>query len=413
MGHPLIVHGHLRWDFVWQRPQQLLSRLAHQSPVLFVEPPVFERGRMMAHLDLSEPTPGVTRAIPHVPEALRGLSDRSAELVRSLLRADCSLGGALEHRFDSPVQWFYTPMAVPVMLGAFSEVAVVYDCMYELSQFRVAPREMRERERLLLRAADVVFTSGRRMHESKARRHPNVHFFGSGVDAEHFARALAPRTRIPADIEALAARGARRVVGYFGIIDERLDYELIAMLADARPDVAIAMVGPVVNVEPSALPRRENIAWLGARPYAELPACVKGFDVCLLPFALGERTQFINPAMTLEYMAAGKPIVSTEVPDVVGHFSPIVRVAPTREAFVMSVGRSLAVGERARIAAGLERARASTWESITREMSAVILESIRARAPHPHQGAPRDPSGVDAAPAEPLTTAASGSQRSA
>jgi hypothetical protein len=376
IDRPLIVHSHLRWDFVWQRPQQILSRLARHAPVLFVEEPIFEDERMMAHLELTEPSPNVTRAVPHLPVALRDQYDRGEEMVRSLLLAATGPGGTLEQRFDAPVQWFYTPMPVPTMLGSFSEVGVVYDCMDELAQFRFAPTEMRDRELQLLHEADVVFTGGRRLYDSKSRHHPNVHFFGCGVDADHFGRARETATPVERAIAELSQQGTRKVAGYFGVIDERLDYELIGMLADARPDVAIAMVGPIVKVDPRELPQRENLAWLGARQYADLPSCVKGFDVCLMPFALNEATEYINPTKTLEYMAAGRPIVSTAVPDVQRNFTPIVQVAPTREAFVLAVGKALAAPDRARIAAGLERARGSTWESITQAMRRLILDAV-------------------------------------
>jgi glycosyltransferase involved in cell wall biosynthesis len=229
--------------------------------------------------------------------------------------------------------------------------------------------------------ADVVFTGGRRLYESKSRRHANVHFFGCGVDADHFARARHNETPVAPDLEGLP----RPLLGYFGVIDERLDYALIDRLAEAFDTGSVVFVGPTAKVDPAELPKRSNIRWLGQRPYERLPEYVKGFDVCLMPFALNEATEYINPTKTLEYMAAGKPIVSTAVPDVVRNFAPIVRVAQDVEEFVRAVAASC-LADHARIEAGLALARSATWESIVAAMDGLITQSLR---DHRHAEQPR------------------------
>jgi len=367
----LVVHSHLRWDFVWQRPQQLLSRIAATNNVLFVEEPVFLDDVPSPSLRLSTPNPGVTRAIPHMPASLSGHYDDVERLVRSLLESLLA-SQDFATRFPRVVQWFYTPMPAPVMLGALNEVAVVYDCMDELAQFRFAPSDIGEREQLLLAQADVVFTGGYRLFESKKRYHENTHFFGCGVDARHFGAARLPETEIPADIANLP----HPVFGYFGVIDERLDYGLISALAAARPDATIVMVGPFAKVDPRELPKAGNIHWLGQRDYADLPRYVKAFDVCLMPFELNEATQFINPTKTLEYMAAGKPIVSTAVADVVRNFSPIVRIARTPDEFVRAVVDAATEPDESLIAAGMMKAAASTWDAIVDRMRDIVAAAI-------------------------------------
>lgn len=367
----LVVHSHLRWDFVWQRPQQLLSRLSHTNPVLFVEEPLLLDDLGAPVLELSTPHEGVHRAVPKLPRALGERYDEAIAAIRRLLTAALRTE-PLAERFGRVVQWFYTPMPAPEMLGAFGEAGVVYDCMDELSQFRFAPTDIARRERLLLSRADVVFTGGHRLYESKSRYHDNVHFFGCGVDAAHFAAAGRSDTVVPAD----AARLPRPVMGYFGVIDERLDYALLAALAAARTEWTLLMIGPVVKVDPRELPQAPNIHWLGQRDYRELPAYVKAFDVCLMPFALNEATEFINPTKTLEYMAAGRPIVSTPVADVVHNFAPIVRVADTAAAFVAAVTAAVEQPDAARIEAGIARAAAASWESIVRRMRALVAEGI-------------------------------------
>jgi glycosyltransferase involved in cell wall biosynthesis len=372
---PIIVHSHLRWDFVWQRPQQLLSRLAQRNDVLFVEEPVYLDDIGSARLDLSLPMARVHRAVPMLPSTLRGQYDESIVTVRELVRRHIAADGSLGGLFARPIQWFYTPMPAPAMIGAFSECAVVYDCMDELSKFRFAPAELVDRERYLMSSADVVFAGGFKLSQSKAKYHGNVHFFGCGVDVAHFATARSADVEVPREISALT----KPVIGYYGVIDERIDYELLRTIAESLPQAELVMVGPVVKVDPAELPQGHNIHWLGQRQYAELPAHVKGFDVCLMPFALNEATEYINPTKTLEYMAAGKPIVSTAVSDVVHNFTPVVAVARSHEEFVVEVRRAIESPNFELIARGLEQARSNSWESIVARMERIIRDAIRTR----------------------------------
>jgi glycosyltransferase involved in cell wall biosynthesis len=378
-AQPLIVQSHLRWDFVWQRPQQILSRLAEHSPVLFVEEPLFLDDIPSPKLDITIPYANVFRAVPRLPGRLRDDSERGIADIRNLVQEAISPEGHLKRLFKNPVQWFYSPFTAPAMLGAFNEVGVVYDCMDELAQFRFAHPDLARRERLLLAQADVVFTGGYRLYESKKRYHNNVHFFGCGVDVGHFGKAMLAGTPVPADIDNIP----QPVLGYFGVIDERVDYDLIAAVADANTDANVVMVGPVVKVDPASLPQRSNIHWLGQRDYQSLPGYVKRFDVCLMPFALNEATEFINPTKTLEYMAAGKPIVSTAVPDVVRNFTPIVQVARSQQEFVTMTARAAAAPDDALIAQGLAKARAESWDCIVGQMQRIIAKVTEATTPEP------------------------------
>ncbi|HEX2779799.1 MAG TPA: glycosyltransferase [Gemmatimonadaceae bacterium] len=371
----LIVHSHLRWDFVWQRPQQILSRLSQRGHVLFVEEPVHLDDIAAPRLDVTLPLPRVHRAVPMLPGSLRGNYDASISVIRDLVRRQIAADGPLGSAFERPVQWFYTPMPAPAMIGAFNERGVVYDCMDELSKFRFAPTELVDRERYLVAESDVVFTGGYKLSQAKSRIHNNVHFFGCGVDVDHFARARSEDLALAPELAALG----RKVMGYFGVVDERIDYDLLLALAERNPEVALVMVGPVVKVDPRELPQAPNIHWLGQRQYADLPSYVKGFDVCLMPFALNEATEYINPTKTLEYMAAGKPIVSTAVSDVVHNFTPVVTVADSPDEFVAAVQRALVAPDSAMIARGIEQARANTWESIVARMDRIVREALRVR----------------------------------
>ena len=351
---PIVVHSHLRWDFVWQRPQQILSRLANDHRVAFVEEPMFHDGE--TQLDITEPSANIVRIVPRLPHGRFGDTDaQCAEILTHLKRA------FLEHpllagRFERVIHWFYSPSVAPAFLGTFDAAAVVYDCMDELSMFRFAPADLVTREAALLAAADVVFTGGYQLFTRKSALHDNVHFYGCGVDSDHYAKAQQPDTRVPADVEQLP----HPILGYFGVIDERLDYELIEKLAVAFDTGSVVMIGPFAKVDPATLPKRANLHWLGQRAYDELPAYVKAFDVCLMPFALNDATRNINPTKTLEYMAAGKPIVSTAVADVVRNFTPIVQVAKSATEFVDLAVQACVAPDAALIASGIERERLST-----------------------------------------------------
>jgi glycosyltransferase involved in cell wall biosynthesis len=371
----MLVHSHLRWDFVWQRPQQLFSRFAQSRDVLFIEEPLYLDDVVRPALELSNPEARIHRVIPRLPASYHESEAATHLAIRSLLLELIGPTGELAHRFESPIQWFYTPMPAPSMIGAFNESAVVYDCMDELAQFRFAPAELVQRERFLLARADVVFAGGRTLAESKSRYHDNVHFFGCGVDAAHFAAARAADTVVPQALAALPGP----VLGYIGVIDERLDYALLAHVAEHLPQATLAMIGPVVKVDPRDLPRRENIHYFGQQQFGDLPSFMKGFDVCLMPFALNKATEYINPTKTLEYMASGKPIVSTPVADVVRNFVPLVAVAETASDYVAAIERALRGDDAERQQRAIERARRSSWDGITTEMSTLMEQAIASR----------------------------------
>jgi UDP-galactopyranose mutase len=278
---------------------------------------------------------------------------------------------------DAPVAWLYSPLAVPLLRGSgITPQAVVYDCMDELALFKGAPPMLRAREAELLQAADCVFAGGRSMYEARQGLHPNLHLFPSSIDAAHFAAARADETPVPPD-----ARPApdRLTLGFYGGLDERFDRELLDAVAALRPDWSFVMVGPVANIDPATLPRRPNITYPGQRPYEALPGYLKGWDICLMPFALNDATRYISPTKTLEYLAAGKPVVSTSVPDVVAGYREVVRFGDTPEAFVAACEATLAESpsERARRQARERAILAQTsWEATVERMAALLDAAI-------------------------------------
>jgi glycosyltransferase involved in cell wall biosynthesis len=367
---PIIALCHLSWDWVWQRPQQFLSRLAKTHPVLFVETYCSDVSQTSVRLRSVDAHPNVTICQMHLP-ASRWNDGRYIDLERRrALRHALTVD--LDGRFDNAILWFNDPMAVTAFAGHLRESLIVYDCMDELSQFKGAPPALIERERELLEAADVVFCGGRKMRDKRLRINPNAHFYGTGVDCRHFGKAQSASLEVAPEIAELDGP----VLGYFGVIDERIDYELVAALADANPKWHVVMVGPWAKVDPAEFPRRRNIHWLGGRPYEQLPALTKGFNVCLMPFALNEATEYINPTKALEYMAAGRPVVSTALDEVKSNFASVARIARSHEGFISLCLREVESPSQTRIARGLKLAAENTWEAIVAKMEVHIADAL-------------------------------------
>jgi UDP-galactopyranose mutase len=318
----LVCFSHLRWDFVYQRPQHLLTRCARDRRVFFVEEPIFGNGS--TRLDIQERDGGVLVVVPHLPEGLRSEVATTAvlkEMVRTLFS---------EHGIREYVFWYYTPMALSFTKN-FSPKASIYDCMDELSAFKGAHSRLGDFEQELFRRVDLVFTGGQSLYEAKRNAHPAVYPFPSSIDVSHFGKA---RT-ITSDPEDQAAIPHPRL-GFFGVIDERFDIELLDAMARMRPDWQFVMIGPIVKIHPDTLPKHPNIHYLGAKKYEELPGYLAGWDIAMLLFARNESTRFISPTKTPEYLAAGKPVISTSITDVIRPYGELnlVKIADSPTEFI-------------------------------------------------------------------------------
>jgi protoporphyrinogen oxidase/glycosyltransferase involved in cell wall biosynthesis len=320
------VFSHLRWDFFFQRLQQLLSRMAARYPIVFVEEPVYDEEKTF--LKTCSPAPGILVCQPHTPISQDGFHDDHLPYLQKLMRQ-------LVRDYPDHIAWFTTPMALP-LLQELQPRRVVYDCMDELAAFRNAPKQLPQRENALLKAADLVFTSCRGLYRIKSERHPSVYCIPGSVDAAHFLPSLDRVNSHPAHKDIPGPR-----LGFYGVLDERLDMDLVAKVADAHAQWQIVMVGPVVNIDPAELPQRDNIHYLGEHSYEALPQFLAGWDVCLLPFARNEAARFSSPAETLEYVAAELPIVSTPVPDVMEAYGDIVAIAQDAPAFIAACEAAL------------------------------------------------------------------------
>jgi glycosyltransferase involved in cell wall biosynthesis len=373
----LVVFSHLRWSFVYRRPQHLMSRLAGRWHVVFIEEPVRCDGP--AFLEVHDIAPQLQVLVPHTPIDAPGFHDDQLAALQTLLDAHF----LIEHlRVD--VAWLYTPMALPLVKVA-RPACVVYDCMDELTAFNDAPRQLRQRESALLRRAAIVFAGGPSLYEAKREMHPHVVCLPSAVDAAHFDPDRLPAGSLHAtEAERLQGHLPQPLLGFFGVIDERLDAALVEAVADARPGWSIVMVGPVVRIDPASLPRRPNLHWLGMQPYERLPHLLAGWDIALMPFARNESTRFINPTKTLEYMAGGKPVVSTPIADVVSLYGDAVEVADGPQAFVRACERLLAERPAARdrrAAAMAGCAVRHTWNDSADTVHALVSQARRLARP--------------------------------
>ncbi len=361
----LICFSHLRWDFVFQRPQQLLTRFARLMQVIFIEEPVFTEEDTDRTVTKIHPD-GVTMVVPYMRKRLSPGEQTSS--LRLLI--DKALHNVDIH---SAIFWYYNPMAFSYS-NHHSPALTVYDCMDELSAFKFAPPDITYYEELLMQRAQIVFTGGRSLFSAKNDKHANVYLFPSSIDKDHFGSARGGQV-CPSDQADIP--GPR--LGFFGVIDERFDLTLIEQVAIARPEWHFVLIGPIVKIDPDTLPQADNIHYLGSKPYKELPAYIAGWDIALIPFQLNESTRFISPTKTPEYLAAGVPVISTPITDVINPYgiNGLVKIVGNAGEFVNEASTLLSTGGSkdwlARVDAFLT---SDSWDNTCKQMMSIITTAI-------------------------------------
>lgn len=332
----IFCFSHLRWDLVFQRPQHIMTRLQDSFDIVYWEEPRRASSCSVASLEKTRLGDGLVRIVPILPDSLDIESEQAA--LSDLLSEEASAHSAPH------ICWYYTPMMLAFSANATPDL-IVYDCMDELANFAFAPRDIAVQEQILINRADIVLCGGPSLYKARADRHHNIHCIRSGVDVAHFARG-ADGVPDPHDQAALP----RPRLGFYGVIDERIDLALVAEAARLRPEWAFVMIGPLAKINEADLPRAENIHWLGGKDYADLPAYAAGWDIALMPFALNESTQFISPTKTTEYLASGLPVISTPVRDVVNDYGTLgmMRIARDAEGFVAAAEDLLATTDETR-----------------------------------------------------------------
>lgn len=364
----ILCLSHLRWDFVYQRPQHLLSRFARDRRVFFFEEPVFSE--RPTFLDLTQKENNLWVAVPHISYEDRDTGDLTKIqriMVEKLIDAK---------KINDFILWFYTPMAMD-FAAHIEPLATVFDCMDELSAFKFAPPQLIENEKRLMEKADLVFTGGQSLYEAKRDRHERVFAFPSSIDVEHF-RTAREVDNSPNGEEQIS----KPQLGYCGVIDERLDLDLLADLADFKPQWQFVMIGPVVKISEDDLPRRSNIHYLGGKDYKDLPKYLAEWNIALMPFAMNEATKFISPTKTPEYLAAGKPVISTPVRDVVRPYyeKGLVEIAKNAEEFAEAGERILNEDDRSEWLERVdEHLSTMSWDKTWKEMEKLIEETLRSK----------------------------------
>ncbi len=366
----LVCFSHIRWNFVFQRPQHLLTRFSKESRVFFIEEPVYNKVENEYKIEQNRENPNLFIVVPH-------LNIETPIYNRNLILKQLVENLILNEKIENYVCWYYSPMALNWSNHLLPEL-IVYDCMDELSAFKFAPPELKTIEKELMELANVVFTGGRSLYEAKKHLHHNIHCFPSSIDKDHFR--LARIIDLEPDDQILIPHPR---LGFFGVIDERLDIDLIDKLSLLRPDWHFVLVGPVVKIDPVTLPQRKNIHYLGGKSYKELPAYLAGWDIAILPFAKNESTQFISPTKTPEYLAGGKPVISTSITDVVNPYgmNNLVRIADTAEDFISAAEEIFTkdnAGERIKKADQfLEN---NSWDNTWNEMRIILTQTLKKKS---------------------------------
>ena len=352
--YDMIVFCHLRWEFVYQRPQHIISRMAQNLKILFVEEPIgFSEDN--DYDDIITITDNLHVLQPKV-QSIEAISDIIFHYVKSK---------------NVPIGWFYSPSFVS-LLSDFNFETIIYDCMDELTMFKGAPAELLVQEKFLISNASIIFTGGKSLYESKKLHHNNVFCFPSSVDQDHFAKAL-NGIAIPEDIASIPGP----IAGYFGVIDERINLDLVNETAIANPTISFVMIGPLAKISEHDLPRQKNIHYLGMKSYEVLPAYIKAFDVAIMPFALNDATKFISPTKTLEYIAAGKPIISTAIKDVVRDYNHCVAIVENETDFtaalhnILEKPKNLLLGKEYQ-----EILQKTSWNATANQMKSIIKQSV-------------------------------------
>jgi UDP-galactopyranose mutase len=355
----LVCFSHLRWNFVYQRPQHLMSRFANIMQVIFFEEPVF--GDSLS-LEVTHPNKNISVAVPHLPKGLTEweVNQFQKEFVSRLL---------IDSHIDDYLGWYYTPMALR-FTDHLDPTLTVYDCMDELTAFKFAPQALRDLEKELLEKADVVFTGGYSLYEAKKHQHHSIHPFSSSIDYDHFAKARSI-VEDPADQRSIP----HPRFGFYGVIDERMDLILIREVARQRSDWHFVLIGPVVKIDEADLPRLPNIHYLGMKKYEGLPSYLAGWDFAFMPFAINEATRFISPTKTPEFLAAGKPVISTPINDVIRQYADVIHFAATPTDFI-----SVAENDIVEDAAWLNKVdivlRENSWDKTWQKMNEIILKTL-------------------------------------
>jgi glycosyltransferase involved in cell wall biosynthesis len=358
----IVCFCHLRWDFVYQRPQHLMSRAARQNRVFVIEEPV--NGSEDAYR-YSLTQENIHRFVPTLDESI---SECRIERLRKIIA-----GIITDYDITNYVSWYYSPLFYEYTNQLCPQL-IVYDCMDELSAFKFANPALKKLETKLLAVADILFTGGHSLYMAKKDLHSKVYCFPSSIDHEHFLKG---RNVVEEPVDQAQIPFPR--LGFFGVVDERFDIELLREASQLLPDHQFIIIGPIIKIDPVNLPTADNIHYLGSKTYEELPKYISGWDVALVLFALNEATRFISPTKTPEYLCAGKPVISTPIADVIHDYgsNPMVHIAYDTAGFISSVKQVMSL-ENSKILLRIsdDQLKKNSWDITYNKMHRIILNAM-------------------------------------
>lgn len=366
----MICFSHLRWNFVFQRPQHLLTRFSKEMRVFYIEEPAFIDGPDFCQVTQPELNDNIWIVVPHIQRELseKEYIYRHKKLLINLFE---------EKNIKDYIFWYYSPLFLCIS-NSFEPKMIVYDCMDELSAFKFAPEGLKRSEDELFNKADLVFTGGHSLYEAKKHRHANIYAFPSSIDKEHFKQA---RTLSSDPQDQLSIPHPR--IGFYGVIDERMDLDLISSVAANRPSWHFVLIGPTVKIDPDSLPKLANIHYLGGKSYKELPSYLAGWDISIIPFALNESTRFISPTKTPEYLSAGKPVISSSIQDVIKPYGDkkLVHIADTPEDFIQAAETELSLADHTSWLLEVDAFLASiSWDKTWSQMMQLLEDKLADKA---------------------------------
>jgi UDP-galactopyranose mutase len=373
----IICLAHLGWDYVWQRPQQIMSRFAARCRVVYIDPPAYEPLDEQVQLRERIDASGVHVVQPIISDQLQLAPMRRFQEYFQILQR------IMEQSPSVTILWLYVLEALPLVESLASQLdLIVYDCMDDFHSLDNSPAGERQRqlETRVIDLADLLFTAGRSMYEARKDRHPLAYCFSAGIDLPHFKAACDPALPLAAALDSIPCPR----FGYFGVLDDRLDWQLVAAVARQRPDWQWVFVGPKFHQWHAELPQAHNIHYLGQQPYRDLPAYLKGFDICTMPFVLSDHTRFLHPTKILEYLAGDKQVISTSLPDAVAMYGGIISFGDSVEAWLEVGEKLLGTTPEQRIIFQVQVApllEQSSWDGIVTQMWELMWEQFEEEGP--------------------------------
>ncbi|MEW6448454.1 MAG: glycosyltransferase [Bacillota bacterium] len=379
----IICLSSVNWDPIWTRKQQVLSRLHPSNRILYVEPP----GTLISPFKdpsywgkwrpwgrwVSRPRPNIYVFQPPFVLPFGNMYHWVGKLNQYWLAAWVNLA---IHRLKikHPILWTYLPGTAAVA-RLIKHAVLIYDCVDEHGAYKglVSERTIWKLETELLRTADITFVTAPGLYQRRKDHARRIYYVPNAADVAHFNKACDPETPIPEEIRRLPSPR----LCFVGVVQEWVDTELLARVARERPEWSIVLIGPVApGISLHGLDKMPNVFFLGRKPKEVLPNYLKGCEVCLNLFRKSTLTANVSPLKFYEYLASGRPVVSTEMP-AVEEFADLIEIAADAPGFITAVEKALAEENAGRREKRLARAREHSWEARVALMEEKIVQVLQ------------------------------------